>query len=133
MLQSFVAPVINLPASIWIASSCFLISEEQWSRTMSLYSRRAVYIILRDFLLTLNFRARRRFKRMQIFSEIVRTTSAQLHVFESVSTKCLCVDVYLSLCCLRREVADIQGLISLKVSWSFLHVIQQASQRPSRK
>ena len=47
----------------------------------------------RDFLLTLNFRARRRFKRIQTFSEIIRTWSAQLHVLENVSPKCLCVEV----------------------------------------
>ena len=51
-----------------------------------------LHFFSRDFPLTLNFRTRRRFKRKQGFSEIFRTWSSQLHVFESVSPKCLCIE-----------------------------------------
>ena len=40
MLQSFVAPVIILAASVWIDSNCFFESEEQLSHTESLYLSR---------------------------------------------------------------------------------------------
>ena len=42
MLQSFVAPVVILAASLWTASSCFLLSAVALSQTASLYSSRGL-------------------------------------------------------------------------------------------
>ena len=64
MLQNFVAPVIILAASLWTASSCFLLSAVALSQTASLYSSRGLikemYIFPRACLLILNLSARSR-------------------------------------------------------------------------
>ena len=73
-LHSLVALVIIRAASIWITSSCLLVSVGQLSHTESQYSSRgstyALYIFSSDFLLTLNLRARRRFNLVQAFTEM---------------------------------------------------------------
>ena len=43
MLQGFVSPVIILAASLWTASSCFLLSAVALSQTESLYSTLIFY------------------------------------------------------------------------------------------
>ena len=93
MLQSFVAPVIILAASVWIHSNCFFESEEQLSHTESLYSRRGrmydMYIFSSDFLLILNLRALRRLILVQALSDIPLTRSVHVHVLEKVRPRCL--------------------------------------------
>ena len=93
MLQSFVAPVIILAASVWIDSYCFFESEEQLSHTESLYSSRGgmyvMYIFSSDFLLTLNLRALRRLSLVQALSDILLTWSVHVHVLEKVRPRWL--------------------------------------------
>ena len=95
MLQSLVAPVMVLTASMWIVSNCFLASVEELSQTESLYSRRGLindmYIFSSDFLLTLNLSARIRFSRLHTCPHIFSTWSDQVYLRESVRPKCLCV------------------------------------------
>ena len=71
------------------------------SQTESQYSSKGractkdMYIISKDFLLTLNLRSR--FSRVQAFVVIVCICSDQVHLFESVSPRCLCVSVTVSM------------------------------------
>ena len=101
MLHSLVAPVIIFAASMLIASSCFFDSVVALSQTESQYSNEGrtkdMYIFSKDFLLTLNLSVRSRFSRAQAFVVIVCICSDQVHVFESVSPRCLCVSVSVSM------------------------------------
>ena len=61
ILQSLVAPVIVLAASIWIATSFFFVLADELSQTESQYSKscqkKEMYICSRDLRLILNLRA----------------------------------------------------------------------------
>ena len=48
------------------------------------------YIFSRECLLSLNFRALKRFNLLQALALILLMCSFQLHVLENVSPKCLC-------------------------------------------
>ena len=77
-----------------------------------------MYIFSKDFLLTLNLSVRSRFSRAQAFVVIVCICSDQVRVFESVSPRCLCVSVSVSMvlfmrnggwrgrCSLRENIMD---------------------------
>ena len=72
------------------------------SQTESQYSSKGrtkdMYIFSKDFLLTLNLSVRSRLSRDQAFVVIVCILcSDQVHVFESVSPRCLCVSVSVSM------------------------------------
>ena len=71
------------------------------SQTESQYSSKGrtkdMYIFSKDFLLTLNLSVRSRLSRAQAFVVIVCICSDQVHVFESVSPRCLCVSVSVSM------------------------------------
>ena len=56
-----------------------------------------MYIFSKDFLLTLNLSVRSRLSRAQAFVVIVCICPDQVHVFESVSPRCLCVSVSVSM------------------------------------
>ena len=79
MLQSFVAPVIILAASLWTASSFVLLSAMALSQTASLYSSRGLikemYIISRACLLILNLSARSRLSLVQAVVVILKICS----------------------------------------------------------
>ena len=62
-----------------------------WGRT------KEMYIFSKDFLLILNLSVRSRFRRAQAFVDIVCICSDRVHVFESVSPRCLCVSVSVSM------------------------------------
>ena len=56
-----------------------------------------MYIFSKDFLLTLNLSVRSRLSHVQAFVVIVCICSDQVHVFESVISRCLCVSVSVSM------------------------------------
>ena len=96
MLQSFVAPVIILAASLWTVSSCFLLSAAALPQTVSLYSSRGlikeVYIFSRA-LLILNLSARKRLSLVQAAAAMLLICSFQLQLLVKVRPKCLCDEV----------------------------------------
>ena len=51
------------------------------------------YIFSKECLLSLNFRALKRFNLLQALAAILLMCSFQLHVLENVSPKCLCDSV----------------------------------------
>ena len=71
------------------------------SQTESQYSSKGrtkdMYIFSKYFLLTLNLSVRGRFSRAQAFEVIVCIYSDHVHVVESVSPRCLCVPVSVSM------------------------------------
>ena len=97
MLQSFVAPVIILAASLWTASSCFLLSAVVLSQTASLYSSsgliKEMYIFSRACLLILNLSARSRLSLVQAAAVMLLICSFQLQLLVKVRPKCLCEEV----------------------------------------
>ena len=82
MLQSFVAPVTILAASLWMDSNCILQSFEQSSYTESLHSDKgrtcAVYDFSRASLLILNVSPRIICNLFQAVSVVVFTCSDQV-------------------------------------------------------
>ena len=94
MLQSFVAPVIILAASLWTASNFSLHSDVALSQTASLYSSseliKELYIFSRASRFILNFRARKRFSLDQAVVVMLLICSFQLQFLEKVIPKCLC-------------------------------------------
>ena len=68
-----------------------------FSQTESPYTSKGrmkeMYIFFKDFLLFLNLSVRRRLRRVPAFVDIGCICSDQVHVFESVSLRRLCVSV----------------------------------------
>ena len=90
MLQSFVAPVIILAASLCTDSNCFLLSVDALSQTTLLYSRRGLmkemYIFFsRAFLLILNFSTRSKLSLSHAVFVMLFMCSVQLQLFASVN------------------------------------------------
>ena len=84
-----------------MASNFFFISLDELSQTESQYSSngriKESYIRSREFLLTLNLRARIRLSLIHAFSQMVPIWSGQRQELEKVIPKCLCV--WVSLIC----------------------------------